>query len=382
MKDADNENGIVLSYNGEIYNYPELKAELELEGYKFKGTSDTEVLLRLLDVKGFDVLPLLNGMFAFAAFDRSSGELTIVRDAYGVKPLYYTANEQGCFFSSEVRGLTAMGVKPGGPSAEVVGRYLSFLWNPGTAIPSPNIRTLAPGEAITIRAGEIEKHWQWFQSPTLRPMPAHQNQEKFVTDTARYLRDAVHRQMIADVPVGAFLSGGLDSSAVVAFARERAPDIKCFTIDPLGGPEEGTPDDLPYARRVASHLGVPLEMVQVDPTSMARDLEMMVTQLEEPLADPACLNVLYISRLAREQGIKVLLSGSGGDDLFTGYRRHRALAIDQKLRYVPQSVRRGLSACSGILNQQSSIQRRMAKFLENGTGRVERVSCMGFQDVS
>lgn len=374
MQNPDNENGMVLSYNGEIYNYLDLRAELEEQGYKFRGTSDTEVLLQLLEVQGLDAVHALNGMFAFAAYDRTAGEVTIVRDAYGVKPLYYTENENGCFFSSEVRGLTAMGVTPEAPAADVVGRYLTFLWNPGTQTPSPNIRTLAPGEAITMKAGRIDRQWQWFRSPTLQPQPVSQDVQKTIVDTATHLRDAVHRQMIADVPVGAFLSGGLDSSAVVAFAREHAPDIKCFTIDPTGGPEEGTPDDLPYARRVADHLGVPLEVVEVDPNAMAQDLEMMVAQLEEPLADPACLNVLYICQLARQQGIKVLLSGSGGDDLFTGYRRHRAVAFDRHFKHLPTAVRRGFSSCSSLLNQKNPLQRRVAKFLSgfalNGDERL------------
>ncbi len=374
MQNPDREDGIVLSYNGEIYNYPDLRAELEAEGHQFRGTSDTEVLLRLLEVVGLDSISSLNGMFAFAAYDRSTGDITVVRDAYGVKPLYYTESDKGVFFSSEVRGLTAMGVTPDIPSEEVVGRYMTFLWNPGSQTPSPNIRKLVPGEAITIKAGRIARQWEWFRSPTLKPNPSSDQQSKVVTDTAKHLRDAVHRQMIADVPVGAFLSGGLDSSAVVAFARELTPNIKCFTIDPVGGPEDGTPDDLPYARQVASHLDVPLEMVKVDPSAMARDLEMMVSQLEEPLADPACLNVLYIGRLAREQGIKVLLSGSGGDDLFTGYRRHRAIGFDRNMRHFPQPVRNGLASCAKLFNQRIPLQRRISKFLSgmalNGDQRL------------
>ena len=120
-----------------------------------------------------------------------------------------------------------------------------------------------------------------------------------------------------------FPFGGLDSSSVVAFARELDPEIRCFTIEVVGGQESGTTDDLPYARRVAEHLGVSLDVVRIDAGRMADDLQRMVIQLDEPLADPAPLNVLYISQLARDQGIKVLLSGAGGDDLFTGYRRHR-----------------------------------------------------------
>jgi asparagine synthase (glutamine-hydrolysing) len=181
------------------------------------------------------------------------------------------------------------------------------------------------------------------------------------------LRRAVQRQLVADVPVGAFLSGGLDSSAVVAFAREQAPDIRCFTIESVGGQESGTVDDLPYARRVARHLDVPLDVVRIDAGRMAEDLESMVVQLDEPLADPAPLNVLYISRLAREQGVKVLLSGAGGDDLFTGYRRHVAVQYEHFWRWLPVGLRGGLQRWTSGLDQRNPLFRRLAK-LFNGAG--------------
>ncbi len=179
-----------------------------------------------------------------------------------------------------------------------------------------------------------------------------------------HLRQAVHRQMVADVPVGAFLSGGLDSSSVVAFARELNPDIRCFSIDTVGDLEEGATDDLPYARRVAQHLGVSLDVVQIDVNSMASDLEGMVAQLDEPLADPAPLNVLYISQLARKNGIKVLLSGTGGDDLFTGYRRHRALQAEHYWSWLPLGLRSGMRQMTSRLDQHRAWTRRLAKLFD------------------
>jgi asparagine synthase (glutamine-hydrolysing) len=180
-----------------------------------------------------------------------------------------------------------------------------------------------------------------------------------------HLRQAVHRQMMADVPVGAFLSGGLDSSGVVAFARELNPDIKCFTIESDGGQESGMTDDLGYAKQVAIHLNVPLEIVRIDSSKMAADLEEMVFQLDEPLADPAPLNVLYISRLARENGIKVLLSGAGGDDIFSGYRRHLALSSERYWNWLPTSALAGLEKLSAGLDQRVPIFRKLSK-LFNG----------------
>jgi asparagine synthase (glutamine-hydrolysing) len=192
----------------------------------------------------------------------------------------------------------------------------------------------------------------------------------WVSKTTALLRQAVHCQMIADVPVGAFLSGGLDSSAVVAFAREINPDIHCFTIEVVGGQESGVTDDLPYARHVAQHLEVPLDIVSINAATMADDLERMVVQLDEPLADPAPLNVLYISQLAREQGIKVLLSGAGGDDLFTGYRRHRALMAERWWSWLPRGARQGLTTMTRGLDQRLPMGRLLTK-LFSGAGLTD-----------
>ena len=362
-----NNKNTVLSYNGEIYNFPILKTELEAEGHCFRGTSDTEVLLTLLETQGLAVLPRLNGIFAFAVYQRATGEIHVVRDAYGVKPLYYTKTEQGVLFASEIRGLTAMGITQQAPTPATMGRYLSFLWNSDNDTLAANIRTLPPGAAMTLKAGKIVRQWQWFTSPTLNPKPQATSKRDAIAATTRYMRAAVHRQMVADVPVGAFLSGGLDSSAVVTFAREISPDIRCYTIAATGAAEEGATDDLPYAQRVAKHLKVPLEVISIDSSTMAQDLELMVNQLEEPLADPACLNVLYIARQARKQGIKVLLSGAGGDDIFSGYRRHRAVAFDRYLQRLPTPIRHRLAGLESHLNHNQPVQRRLAKYLRGFT---------------
>jgi len=223
-------------------------------------------------------------------------------------------------------------------------------------------RSLGSGEALWVENGYIKRRWNWYRLPVYRGAAnSTLDQASSIEGTRDHLRNAVCRQMVADVPVGAFLSGGLDSSAIVALAREQNLDIRCFTIEMVGGQEVGATDDLPYARRVAEHLGVSLDVVQIDAGRMAGDLERMVAQLDEPLADPAPLNVLYISQLAREQGIKVLLSGAGGDDLFTGYRRHRALMTEHWWSWLPKPVRVGLSRAGGTLDQRSAFGRRVAK---------------------
>jgi asparagine synthase (glutamine-hydrolysing) len=362
MSGADG--AVILVFNGEIYNYRELREELRVRGVTFRGHSDTEVLLALYLAEGTAMLPRLNGIFAFALWDRRDQSLFVARDGLGVKPLYYTVNDRGFAFASETKALLQF--VPESRELDVVAlhRYLSFLWSPGSGTPLRAVQKLLPGEAMLVCGGRVARQWSWYQLPAFRGVRADLGEEAAIRGTADMLRVAVHRQLVADVPVGAFLSGGLDSSAVVAFAREVAPDIRCFTIEAVGGEGDGFSDDLPYARRVAAHLGVSLNVVRVDAGRMADDLEGLVAQLDEPVADPAPLNVLYISRMAREQGIKVLLSGAGGDDLFSGYRRHVALNYERYWSWLPQGIRSALERGTSSFDQRKPTFRRVAKLFD------------------
>ena len=358
---------VTLVFNGEIYNFLELRAELEDKGHVFRGYSDTEVLLNLYMAgrsRGHsltETLRRLNGIFAFALWDATSENLLVARDALGVKPLYYSA-EAGCFScASELKALRPLMGAPGPLDKVALHRYMTFLWCPGDATPDNTIQKLGPGEWLRVREGVIQEKEVWYRRPAFRSSTSGMSESAAISGLAQHLRTAVHRQMVADVPVGAFLSGGLDSSAVVAIAREQNPDIRCFTIESAGGAEHGVADDLPFALRVSDHLGVPLEVVRIDAARMADDLAGMVAQLDEPLADPAPLNVLYISRLARAHGIKVLLSGAGGDDLFTGYRRHRAVMTERYWDWLPLPVRRGLAGLAGWSDSRWAWGRRLRK---------------------
>lgn len=358
---------VSLVFNGEIYNFRELRSELETLGHDFVGYSDTEVLLHMyLDWRehGGDlqkVLQRLNGMFAFAIWDADLGALLVARDAFGVKPLYYSEDGNGFAFASEIKALETM-VNTNGPiDAAAVHRYLSFLWCPGDGTPLEGLRKLGPGEFLWVKQGVVAEKVTWYRSPTCSYKRQRMDKAAAIAGTGAHLRKAVHRQLISDVPVGAFLSGGLDSSSVVAFAKEVNPEIHCFTIESAGGAEAGAIDDLPYAKRVAAHLNVPLDVVRVDSSQMVKNLAEMVAHLDEPLADPAPLNVMYISQLARESGIKVLLSGAGGDDLFTGYRRHQAVLTERYWDWFPRPVRSGLARISSGLDQRWLWARRLRK---------------------
>lgn len=354
----------VLVYNGEIYNFAALRGELEGAGVVFRGHSDTEVLLRLYAAEGLAMLPRLNGIFAFALYDREQRELLLVRDAFGVKPLYCSEQEGGFAFASEIKALMPFLANAVELDGDALRRYMTFLWCPGDGTPLRAVRKLEPGEWLKVREGKVTERRRWYTPPLFRVAPREAPAEATALKVAGALREAVHRQLVADVPVGAFLSGGLDSSAVVAFAKAREPGIRCFTISTRDGRDAGETDDLPYARRVARHLDVQLDVVEVDSARMAAAVEDMVWQIDEPLADPAPLNVLFISQLARDAGIKVLLSGAGGDDLFTGYRRHAALAASHWWRWLPGAARSGLAGLSGRLDQRTATGRRLAKLFQ------------------
>ena len=364
---VSDDSSVVLVFNAEIYNFWELRSELEAKGHRFRGHSDTEVLLQLYLAHGEAILARLNGIFVFALWDKRHQTLFVARDALGVKAFYYAETAAGFAFVSEIKALLCLVPEARELDIPAIHRYLSFLWCPGEGTPLRGVRKLLPGEAMVVRAGKIVRRWIWYQLPVFRGVTGDLAEADAVAGTAAGLRRAVKRQLVADVPVGAFLSGGLDSSAVVAFAREQAPGIRCFTIETESGQEAGMADDLPYARRVAQHLGVPLDVVSIDAGRMAADIESMVAQLDEPLADPAPLNVLYISRLARARGVKVLLSGVGGDDLFAGYRRHVAVNYERYWQWLPQGVRSALEQATVGLDQRKLLFRRLAK-LFNGAG--------------
>lgn len=364
MSDATGQ--VVIIFNGEIYNFKELRAELVVDGYAFRGHSDTEVLLNLYLQHGEAMLQKLNGVFAFAVWDGRTQSLFIARDGLGVKPLYYAETRSGLAFASEMKALLALPEVERKIDPYAVHLHLTYLWCPAPYTILEGVKKLPPGHAMQVRDGKIQRQWKYYELPYDQPI-AQWSVEEAARQVEQGVRAAVQRQMVADVPVGAFLSGGLDSSAVVAFAKEMNPDarLQCFTIGLKDGSRggDGFADDLPYAEKVAKHLGVDLHTVHVGP-EMADQLGRMIYHLDEPLADPAPLNALFISQLAREHGIKVLLSGAGGDDIFTGYRRHYALQQERYWGWSPQWARRILAGGAQMLPAGRPQLRRLRKAFE------------------
>lgn len=373
----------VLVFNGEIYNYKELQKQLIEEGFEFATNSDTEVIISLYryhkrrnhNVSTF--LKRLNGIFAFALWDRTEEKIVIARDAFGIKPLYYHKTADSFSFASEIKALlTLMPKSDVSIDVASINRYLTFLWCPGVGTPIQNVKKFGPGEVVVVEKGVVVIQEQWYTLPVFKKRTNKKISSSYaILETQRLLRRAVHKQLVADVPVGAFLSGGLDSSSIVALAKEKIPYLNCFTIDSNAGKKEGFVDDLPFARKVASYLDVPLEIVKVDPDQMMQSIEQMVWSLDEPLADPAAISVKFISHLAKSSGIKVLLSGAGGDDIFTGYRRHRALMIDGLWSWFPKSTRKHFDFLSSKINKKNATGRRLAKlFTTIGLEENERIA--------
>ncbi|MDQ1238025.1 MAG: hypothetical protein QG577_209, partial [Thermodesulfobacteriota bacterium] len=323
-------------------------------------TTDTEVLLNGYLEYGERILERLNGMFAFAIHDSRSGKLFLARDNWGVKPLYYAETAKGFLFASELKALLLEDTVSRRINYRAVHAYLTYLWAPAPLTMLESVKKLEPGLALEVAQGKILNKWT-FYSPPLNQIDEAIREDDAARSVKNALETAVERQMVADVPVGAFLSGGLDSSAICCMARKYTRDrLQCFTISAPNAQDEGFVDDLTYAKLVHRYLDVDLHVIEIH-EEMSKHLPEMIYHLDEPQADPSAINVMLISKLAREHGIKVLLSGAGADDVLAGYRRHYALLLEKYWAWLPISFRRQLTALTGRFNLGKPLFRRLEK---------------------
>ena len=347
-------------FNGEIYNYQSLRDELIEAGLTFNSGGDAEVLLNLYLHFGTAGLSKLEGMFSFCIWDKAKKQLVLARDTFGVKPLYYTSNEDGFFFASEIKSLLELPTIDKSLSHEALMRSLVFLYSPGETTLIKSIKKLKPGHVMTVSEFGVEEYARFWSWPAYKPKE--DTLESYTQSVLSAVQTAVDSQLVADVKVGSFLSGGLDSSLLVAMAS-KDNDIPCFTIDTTGGKKgvnDGFEDDLPYAKKVAEHLNTELNVLSATP-DIVKQLPEMIYHLDELQADPAPLNVMMICEDAKNKGIKVLLSGAGGDDVFSGYRRHVAIQFERYWRGLPKFMRSGLRAITQSLPKRSASLRRIAK---------------------
>jgi len=327
----------VLAYNGEIYNFVELRNELEPEGYSFRSQTDTEVILEGCIRWGIEAtLEKLNGMFAFALWDRTLQSLTLARDRMGIKPLYYGWSEGTFLFGSELKALHHHPNFSKSLNRNVIASYLRYSYTPEPHSIYENIYKLPPGHFITINQltdqPEPVAYWdiqKVTQQSNSQPFTGNESEAIQAFDTL--LKDAVKKRMVADVPLGAFLSGGVDSSTIVALmqAQSKKP-VKTFTI----GFQEKAFDESAHAKAVATHLGTDHTELRMTAEQAQAVIPNLATMYDEPFADVSQIPTFLVSELTRKH-VTVSLSGDGGDELFAGYSRY----LLRKLLHVPSFVR-------------------------------------------
>ncbi len=362
-----------ITYNGEIYNFAELRHELAAKGHRFASNTDTEVVVHLYEEEGAECVKRLNGMFAFAICDfrAATPALVLARDHFGVKPFYYFHQGRRLAFASEIKAL--LEVQGIGPELdpESLHQYLTFLWVPDPKTMFRGIYKLPAGHYAIFRGGELTLRQYWDLTFPAASASFPRAEQDLAGEVRERFRHSVERQMVSDVPVGAFLSAGLDSSSIVAMmSRATRQPVRTYTITfpkkyRVG---ENALDDPDVPARLAKHLGCENHRIEVEP-DVAGLLPRLIWHMDEPTADPAIIAAYLVCREARKQAT-VLLSGVGGDELFAGYRKHVAHYWARAYRKAPWLARRffekGVQALPGFRGSALKGPVRMAKKMARG----------------
>lgn len=333
-----NEDGTIwIVFNGEIYNYRELRTSLQGKGHTFKTQTDTEVIVHLFEELGAECLQKLRGMFAFAIWNDKNKTLFLARDRVGIKPLYYCLTGKSLVFSSEIKAILVDPAVDRAISSDAMDRFLTFGYLPGEETLLKGIFKLAPGSYLMVKDNrpEIRQYWDLsFSKPGERS--SQKEAEKQLIDL---LSETVEQHMIADVPVGVLLSGGVDSTAVLSFAVERTDKkVSSYTVGFSG---TGVADERPYARLAAETFGTQHYDMTISAADFAAFMPQYVWYMEEPVCEPPAIALYYVSKFARNN-VTVLLSGEGGDEAFAGYSNYRNLLWLER-------VKRALSPLNGVL---------------------------------
>lgn len=341
----------VISYNGEVYNFAELRHDLEARGRAFSGGSDTEVMLAAITEWGLeDALNRFVGMFAFALWDKAARTLHLARDRMGVKPLYWTVSGGHVLFASELKALMRHPAWRGELDVDAVTGFLRYSYIPNPATVFAGVRQVEPGSTVTIGPGGEVRAWTWWDARerllAACASPFAGSDAEAVATLDGLVRRSVAARMIADVPLGAFLSGGIDSSMVVAAMQvQSARPVRTFSI----GFEEEAFDEAPFARAVAEHLGTDHTELYCTGRDALDAVSSIPDWFDEPFADPSQLPTFLVARMAREH-VTVALSGDGGDELFGGYPRYDYTeGLWNRIRRLPRPLRGGLGAAVGAM---------------------------------
>jgi asparagine synthase (glutamine-hydrolysing) len=364
---ANEDESVWITFNGEIYNHRELRPELERRGHLYRTQCDTETIVHLYEEAGEAVVGRLHGMFAFAIWDRPRRRLLLARDRLGIKPLYYAWTDRELLFASEIKAiLAAGGIRPSFNTA-VLDELLATRYVSGEDTCFSGVRKLMPGFTLTWSPDKEAETRRYWQIPAPAPEAA-ASLEKSGRQLRQSLTAAVERHLMSDVPIGLFLSGGLDSSALAAIASPLMKEpLRTFAVG-FADPEA---NELPYARLVAQHLGTEHREVLVSPTEYFGELPHLIWQEDEPIAFSSSVPLYFVSALASDH-VKVVLTGEGADELFLGYNRYRVTLWNERCSRaycaaLPAVMRRGVRA---VLRQLPRAARRYASrtFLEMEPG--------------
>ncbi|MBV9535210.1 MAG: asparagine synthase (glutamine-hydrolyzing) [Solirubrobacterales bacterium] len=334
---ANEDRTVVLVYNGEVYNYRSLRNELEAAGHSFRTRTDTEVVVHAYEDGGADGIGRLRGMFALALWDSARRSLLLAVDRFGIKPLYYAAGPEGIAFGSELKCILLSGASKRQIDPQALAQYFTFGYIPPPATIFADVRKLAPGSLLRWTPRDGAQVRQYWESPRDRL-----DQQRTIPETKAQLRealiDAVRSHLVSDVPVGAFLSGGIDSSALVALMSKSVDEpVRTFSI----GFVDPRYSELPKARLIAHRYRTQHHELVVEPESVEL-LPRLVRHFDEPFADASALPTYHVSRLAREH-VKVALAGDGGDELFLGYTLFRGLKVAHLAGVLPDAVRQRIA---------------------------------------
>src|SRR5688500_12960199 len=365
-----NEDGTIwVVFNGEIYNYAELRHRLQQRGHVFKTTSDTECLVHLYEEHGSSVVDQLRGMFAFAIWDGNTRQLLLARDRLGIKPLYYTESRHGLIFASEIKPILQCHGVDRSLDWQAVGHLLTFLVTPPDGSIVAGIRKLEPARVATARADQplrIERYWDVSFEPDERS-----TEPELIERLRALLEESVALHRVSDVPVGAFLSGGIDSSAVVAtLARQHQEPVKTFSI----GFEEAGFDELAHARDVAARFGTDHYDLVVRPDVVAI-VEDLTWYLDEPFGDTSAIPTYMVSKLAAAH-VKVVLTGDGGDELFAGYDKYVVEGRERQRDRIPRPLRQMAGAIGRMMPEGMTGRRFLRHLALDGPARYLDASTM------
>ncbi len=358
-----NEDGTVwLVFNGEIYNFQELRSQLESRGHRFQSHSDAEVIVHLYEEAGPDCVKQLDGIFAFCILDLRRDLLFLARDPIGVKPLYYSSTPDHFLFASEIKALLASSVITPAPNWQAISNFFTYLYIPGPHTAFDGVEQLPPAHSLTLLLGDnsisLSRYWELSRREDLESI----TYEELEAQLKQTLAAAVKRQLVSDVPLGVFLSGGIDSTIVTGLAKRVKKDIQTYTLA-VAGDEYRFYDEAKKALAVSRHLDTEHRELRLEFPDLLEMLD-LVEYFDQPFANPTCYLMHELSQKAREH-ITVALCGAGGDELFAGYPRSSAVRLARRIGRIPRPLLRiGANALSLLRDShQTPYLRRARKFL-------------------